>query len=90
MPQLIGLPLAEAEAALKTNGLPMVVAEQENSEVAAGTVTAQSETFNTEVDQGKSVTVTVAKAPAPSPTPTPTPTETETDKPTPKPTPTKK
>ncbi|WP_026547254.1 Stk1 family PASTA domain-containing Ser/Thr kinase [Paenarthrobacter nicotinovorans] len=90
MPQLIGLPLAEAEAALKTNGLPMVVAEQENSEVAAGTVTAQSETFNTEVDQGKSVTVTVAKAPAPSPTPTPTPTETETDKPSPKPTPTKK
>ncbi|WP_253465301.1 Stk1 family PASTA domain-containing Ser/Thr kinase [Paenarthrobacter sp. A20] len=86
MPQLIGLPLAEAEASLKTNGLPMVVAEQENSEVAPGTVTAQSETFNTEVDQGKSVTITVAKAPAPSPTPTPTP----TDKPTPKPTATKK
>ncbi len=88
MPQLIGLPLAEAEASLKTNGLPMVVVEQENSEVAPGTVTAQSETFNTEVDQGKSVTITVAKAPVPSPTPTPTPTD--TDKPSPKPTATKK
>ncbi|WP_354231543.1 Stk1 family PASTA domain-containing Ser/Thr kinase [Arthrobacter bambusae] len=89
MPQLIGLPLAEAEASLKTNGLPMVVVEQENSEVAAGTVTAQSETFNTEVDQGKTVTITVAKAPV-TPTPTPTPTPTETDKPSPKPTATKK
>ncbi|WP_429390518.1 Stk1 family PASTA domain-containing Ser/Thr kinase [Paenarthrobacter sp. TE4293] len=89
MPQLIGLPVAEAEASLKTNGLLMVVVEQENSEVAPGTVTAQSETFNTEVDQGKSVTITVAKAPV-TPTPTPTPTPTETDKPTPKPTNTKK
>ncbi|MFJ4263665.1 Stk1 family PASTA domain-containing Ser/Thr kinase [Paenarthrobacter nicotinovorans] len=87
MPQLIGLPQAEAEAALKANGLTMVVVEQENSQVEPGKVTAQSEVFNTEVDQGKTVTVTVAKAPAPPPTPTPTPTE---DTPTPKPTPTKK
>lgn len=85
MPQLIGLPQAEAEAALKANGLTMVVVEQENSQVEPGKVTAQSEVFNTEVDQGKTVTVTVAKAPAPPPTPTPTPTE---DTPTPKPTPT--
>ncbi|SDW98862.1 serine/threonine protein kinase [Arthrobacter sp. yr096] len=89
MPQLIGLPQTEAEATLKTNGLVMAVVEQENSEVAPGTVTAQSETFNTEVDQGKTVTVTVAKAPV-TPTPTPTPTPTNTDKPTPKPTETKK
>ncbi|MFJ4267937.1 Stk1 family PASTA domain-containing Ser/Thr kinase [Paenarthrobacter nicotinovorans] len=87
MPQLIGLPQAEAEAALKANGLTMVVVEQENSQVEPGKVTAQSEVFNTEVDQGKTVTVTVAKAPAPPPTPTPTPTE---DTPTPKPTPTKR
>lgn len=88
MPQLIGLPLAEAEAALKANGLMMQVVEQENSQVEPGKVTAQSEVFNTEVDQGKLVTVTVAKAPAPPPTPTPTPTPTDT--PAPKPTPTKK
>ncbi|MEI2277645.1 Stk1 family PASTA domain-containing Ser/Thr kinase [Paenarthrobacter ilicis] len=93
MPQLIGLPLTEAEAALKTNGLVLNVVEQENSEVAPGTVTAQSEVFNTEVDQGKTVTLTVSKAPVvptPTPTPTPTPEPTETDKPNPKPTPTKK
>ncbi|MGO4251710.1 Stk1 family PASTA domain-containing Ser/Thr kinase [Paenarthrobacter nicotinovorans] len=87
MPQLIGLPVAEAEAALKANGLTMQVVEQENSQVDPGKVTAQSEVFNSEVDQGKLVTVTVAKAPAPVPTPTPTPTPT-TDTPTPKPTPT--
>ncbi|WP_189018594.1 Stk1 family PASTA domain-containing Ser/Thr kinase [Paenarthrobacter histidinolovorans] len=87
MPQLIGLPVTEAEAALKANGLTMQVVEQENSQVEPGKVTAQSEAFNSEVDQGKMVTVTVAKAPAPVPTPTPTPTPT-TDTPTPKPTPT--
>ncbi len=90
VPQLIALPLAEAEAALKANGLTMSVVEQENSQVPAGVVTAQSDAFNTEVAQGKMVTVTVAKAPAPPPTPTPTPTPTETEKATPKPTPTKK
>ena len=90
MPQLIGLPKAEAEAALKTNGLTMMVVEQENSQVDPGVVTAQSEAFNSEVDQGKTVTVTVAKAPAPIPTPIPTPTPTPSDTPTPKPTPTKK
>jgi len=86
MPQLIGLPQTEAEAALKANGLVMVVVEQENSQVEAGKVTAQSEAFNSEVDQGKTITVTVAKAPPPPPAPTPTPTPSET--PTPKPTPT--
>lgn len=91
VPQLIGMAQAEAEATLKTNGLLMAVVEQENSEVAAGTVTAQSDLVNSEVAQGKTVTVTVAKAPVvPPPTPTPTPTPTDTDKATPKPTPTKK
>lgn len=52
-PQLIALPLAEAEAALKANGLTMAVVEQENSQVAAGTVTAQSDAFNTEVAQAR-------------------------------------
>ncbi|BCW42840.1 Stk1 family PASTA domain-containing Ser/Thr kinase [Arthrobacter sp. StoSoilB5] len=86
MPQLIGLAQSEAEALLKENGLAMTVVEQENSQVTPGKVTAQSETFNTEVDQGKTVTVTVAKAPAPVPTPT----ATSTGTPSPKPTDTKK
>ncbi|WP_284978637.1 Stk1 family PASTA domain-containing Ser/Thr kinase [Arthrobacter sp. fls2-241-R2A-200] len=90
VPQLIGLPVAEAEALLKSNGLAMVAVEQENSQVDPGKVTAQSDAFNTKVDQGKAVTVTVAKAPAPppvpTPTPTPTPTDTATDTPTPTPT----
>ncbi|MFK0004049.1 Stk1 family PASTA domain-containing Ser/Thr kinase [Paenarthrobacter sp. NPDC090522] len=86
VPQLIGLAQAEAEAVLKENGLVMAVVEQENSQVEPGKVTAQSDAFNVEVDQGKTITVTVAKAPAPSPTPTPTP----TDKPKPSPSATKK
>ncbi|MFI2564734.1 Stk1 family PASTA domain-containing Ser/Thr kinase [Paenarthrobacter sp. NPDC018779] len=86
MPQLIGLAQTEAEALLKENGLVMAVVEQENSQVEPGKVTAQSDAFNVEVDQGKTITVTVAKAPAPSPTPTPTP----TDKPKPSPSATKK
>ncbi|MFE4195921.1 Stk1 family PASTA domain-containing Ser/Thr kinase [Paenarthrobacter sp. NPDC056912] len=83
MPQLIGLAQSEAEALLKTNGLTMVVVEQENSQVAPGKVTAQSEAVNAELDQGKAVTVTVAKAPVvPTPTPTPTSSETPSTKPT--------
>lgn len=83
MPQLIGMTQQEAEARLKENGLVMNVVEQENSQVAAGKVTAQSDPADTEVDQGKTITVTVAKAPAPDPTPTPKPTETSSSKPTP-------
>jgi serine/threonine-protein kinase len=80
MPELRGLPRAEAEAALKNLGLGMEVKEVENSEVDPGKVTEQSDAVNALVEQGKTISVIIAKAPAPSPTPTPTPTPTETDR----------
>ncbi|MDQ5861794.1 MAG: PASTA domain-containing protein, partial [Actinomycetota bacterium] len=80
MPGLINLPRAEAEAALKELGLVPNIQEVENSEVAAGIVTGQSEQVNAAVDQGKTINIEVAKAPAPPPTPTPTATPTPTKK----------
>lgn len=77
MPELRGLPRAEAEAALKNLGLGMAVKEVENSEVEPGKVTEQSDAVNALVEQGKIINVVIAKAPAPSPSPTPTPTPTE-------------
>ncbi|GAA1271229.1 Stk1 family PASTA domain-containing Ser/Thr kinase [Arthrobacter pascens] len=74
MPELRGMIQAEAEAALKELGLPVVIREVENSQVAPGKVTGQSDPLNALVEQGKSITITVAKAPAPKPTPTPSPT----------------
>jgi serine/threonine-protein kinase len=67
---------AEAEAALKALGLPVLINEVENSQVAPGKVTGQSDPLNALIDQGKTITITVAKAPAPAPEPTPTPTST--------------
>jgi serine/threonine protein kinase/beta-lactam-binding protein with PASTA domain len=72
LPELRGLPTAEAEAALKNLGLVMELKEVENSQVEPGRVTEQSDPANALVDQGQTITLTVAKAPAPSPTPTPT------------------
>lgn len=76
MPELRGLPRAEAEAALKNLGLGMAVKEVENSEVEPGKVTEQGDAVNALVEQGKTINVVIAKAPAPSPSPTPTPTPT--------------
>lgn len=81
VPELAGLTVAEAEALLKANGLGIAVREAENTQVAPGKVTGQSDPVNTAVEQGRTITVTVAKAPPPpppSPTPTPTPTPTKT------------
>jgi serine/threonine-protein kinase len=78
MPELRGLPRAEAETALKNLGLGIDVKEVENSEVEPGKVTEQSDAVNALVEQGKTISIVVAKAPAPKPTPTPTPTPTET------------
>ncbi|MBT2523586.1 Stk1 family PASTA domain-containing Ser/Thr kinase [Arthrobacter sp. ISL-28] len=72
MPELRGMTRAEAEAALKALGLPAVITEVENSQVAPGKVTGQSEPLNSLVDQGTPITVTIAKAPEPKPTPTKT------------------
>ncbi|MCE3245287.1 MAG: serine/threonine protein kinase [Arthrobacter sp.] len=76
MPELRGMTRAEAEAALKALGLPVLINEVENSQVAPGKVTGQSDPLNALIDQGKTITITVAKAPAPAPEPTPTPTST--------------
>ena len=76
MPELRGMTRAEAEKALKALGLPVVINEVENSQVAPGKVTGQSDPLNALIDQGRTVSITVAKAPAPEPTPTPTPTST--------------
>ncbi len=63
MPELRGMTRAEAEAALKALGLTAVIREVENSQVAPGKVTGQSDPLNALVEQGKSITITVAKAP---------------------------
>ncbi|MDF9749900.1 Stk1 family PASTA domain-containing Ser/Thr kinase [Arthrobacter sp. ES3-54] len=78
VPQLIGLPRAEAEAKLTAQGLKLNATEVENSQVAPGKVTGQSDAADSLVEQGKTITVTVAKAPAPPPSPAPTPTPTPT------------
>lgn len=78
VPQLVGLPRAEAEAALKALGLGMNATEVENSEVEPGKVTGQADPADALVEQRKTITVTVAKAPPPPPSPTPTPTPTPT------------
>jgi serine/threonine-protein kinase len=85
VPQLIGLPQAEAEAALRALGLGMNATAVENSQVEPGKVTGQADAAEALVEQGKTITVTVAKAPAPPPPPPPPPSPT----PTPTPTPTK-
>jgi serine/threonine protein kinase len=78
VPQLIGLPLAEADAAVKALGLTLSVTEVENSQVDPGKVTAQGDAPEALVDQGKIIAVNVAKAPPPPPPPSPTPTPTPT------------
>jgi eukaryotic-like serine/threonine-protein kinase len=78
VPQLIGLPLAEADAAVKALGLTLSVTEVENSQVQPGKVTSQGDAAEALVEQGKVIAVTVAKAPPPPPPPSPTPTPTPT------------
>ena len=77
VPQLVGLPQAEAEAALKNVGLIASIKVVENTQVEPGKVTAQSDPADAAVEQGKTVTITVAKAPPPPPTPTPSPSSTK-------------
>ena len=89
VPQLIGLPRAEAEAALKAVGLGMNATEVENSQVEPGKITGQADVADALVEQGKTVSVTVAKAPPPPPPPSPEPTPTPTPTPSPTPSPTK-
>lgn len=78
LPQLIGLTLAEADAAVKALGLTLSVSEVENSQVEPGRVTAQGDSPEALVEQGKVIAVTVARAPAPPPAPSPSPSPTPT------------
>lgn len=79
VPQLVGLTQAEAETALKNVGLVPSIREVENTQVAAGKVTGQSDLADAPVEQGKTITITVAKAPPPPPVPSPTPSSTKTN-----------
>ncbi|MFC3300840.1 Stk1 family PASTA domain-containing Ser/Thr kinase [Arthrobacter agilis] len=87
VPLLTDLTVDQAQALLADPAvqLPSVIEEVENSVVAPGIVTAQSEPARSEVAQGTRITITVAKAPAPAPapeTPSDAPSDTPGDQPT--------
>ncbi|HKU11995.1 MAG TPA: Stk1 family PASTA domain-containing Ser/Thr kinase [Sinomonas sp.] len=81
LPDLRGRTLDEAKAALADLKLGVVVANQQTTAAAAGTVIAQDVPPNGSVAQGGTVTLTVAVAPPPPPSPSPTPTPTPTPTP---------
>jgi len=64
VPNVVGRPRAEAQAALEGEGLAVRVTEQEDDEAEPGTVLAQDVPAGTTVDEGTTVTLTVARAPA--------------------------
>lgn len=61
VPDVSGLPQAQAEAALTAKGLVATVVTQENGDVAAGTVISQSPAALTPVATGSPVELTVSK-----------------------------
>ncbi len=63
VPDVVGKPRAEAEAALTAAGLKVTVNEVESEEGATGTVIAQNPAARTEVDRDSMVTLDVAKSP---------------------------
>ena len=69
VPGLVGLTVAEAEAAAETAGLDAEVAESVNAPDAEGTVIAQSPAGG-EFTRGDTVELTVSLGPAPIPVPT--------------------
>lgn len=80
VPDLVGTTLENAQAILAdpVYQLTVTVNEEDNPDVAPGTVLAQSIVGGTDVEQGSTVSLTVAKAPAeptetaePSPSPSP-------------------
>ncbi|RJU02235.1 Stk1 family PASTA domain-containing Ser/Thr kinase [Arthrobacter frigidicola] len=83
VPQLIGLPRAEAEAALAAPAvkLPFRVEFAEDKDAVPGTVLEQSAPAASEVNQGTEIVLTVSRAPEPveDPTPEPSAPETETE-----------
>ena len=63
VPDVMGQPFEQAQAALQSAGFQVSQQEQE-SDQPAGTVIAQTPTGNTTVDKGSTVTLTTAKAKA--------------------------
>jgi serine/threonine-protein kinase len=86
VPSVVNESEAQAKSDLANAGFQVNVVYQQDSQVSAGTVLAQSPKGGSTAVKGTLVTITVAVAPSPSPSPTPTtPSPTPT---TPTPTPT--
>ena len=82
VPDVLGKNEAQAKADLSNAGFQVVVIQQEDGSVNAGTVLAQSPSGGTLLAVGKTVTITVAtEPPPPTPTPSPTPTISPSDAP---------
>ena len=80
VPDVIGESEAQAKADLGNAGFQVVVIEQEDGSVDAGTVLAQSPEGGTLLAAGKTVTITVATEPPPPPgSPTPDPSVSPSD-----------
>ncbi len=73
VPDVLGESEAQAKADLGNAGFNVVVIEQEDGSVDAGTVLAQSPEGGTFLAAGKTVTITVAKEPPPPPPSSPAP-----------------
>ncbi len=74
VPNVLNKSEAQAKADLGNAGFQVVVIEQEDGSVSAGTVLAQSPEGGSLLAVGKTVTITVAtEPPPPPPTPSPTP-----------------
>jgi serine/threonine-protein kinase len=85
VPNVEGLPEAEATAILNQAGFQVLVNDEESATDEPGTVLFQAPAAGTEVSVGSRVAITVAVVPAPEPTPEPTaepPQPTETAEPT--------
>ncbi len=85
VPNVEGLPEAEATAILNQAGFQVLVTDEESATDDPGTVLFQAPAAGTEVSVGSRVAITVAVAPAPQPTPEPTTAPTQPP-PTPEPT----
>jgi serine/threonine-protein kinase len=75
VPNVEGLPEAEATAILTQAGFEVLSTDEESDSAAPGTVLFQAPGAGTEVSVGSRVAITVAVAPAPEPTPEPPPTQ---------------
>lgn len=73
VPNVEGLPEAEATAILTQAGFEVLVSDEESATETPGTVLFQAPAAGTEVSVGSRVAITVAVEPAPDPTPDPPP-----------------